>query len=61
MNEDNAAKKVFFSQDRCCSPQYWSEDVTDVYDAYDGDKKYVYGHLLQINCANEINIVFAES
>ena len=27
-----------------CSPQYSSEDVTDVYDADDGDKKYVYGH-----------------
>ena len=27
-----------------CSPRYSSEDVTDVYDADDGDTKYVYGH-----------------
>ena len=44
MNEDNAAKKVFFSYDRCCSPPYKSGDVSDVYDADDGDEKYVYGH-----------------
>lgn len=44
MNEDNANKKIFFSQDGGYSPLYQSEDVTDVYDADDGDKKYVYGH-----------------
>ena len=45
MNEDNEdKKKTFFSLDGDCLPQYQSEDVTNVYDAYDGDKKYVYGH-----------------
>ena len=44
MNEDNAKKNIYFSQDGGCSPLYWSEDVTDVCDADDGDKKYVYGH-----------------
>ena len=42
MNEDNAAKKYFSV--RMGVSHLQSEDVTDVYDADDGDKKYVYGH-----------------